>query len=241
MTRSSKLAVASTFVAVTIVVAGVVIWRSYFYTPPTTLSSMIAPAAASTVAQSRAAPPVMFSAPPFKEFTDQTGKPTGSDHLNGRVWIGDFIFTHCAGSCPAVTAKFVELQKSLVDPDIRFVSFSVDPERDDPKTLKAYGDEHNNGDARWMLLRPPDRKAVFNVAQRMAAIAKSTDAHDSILHTDFFILIDPQGKVRGLYDSKNADQVERLKEDARVLVRQRAADQAKSQVPPEKPKTASAN
>ena len=240
MTRSTKLTVASIFVTVAVAVAGVVIWRNYIYKPPMTLSAMAAPGVASTVAQSRgAAPPVMFQAPPFKAFTDQQGKPTGDEQLHGRVWIGDFIFTHCAGSCPAVTAKFVELQKSLVDPDIRFVSFSVDPERDDPKTLKAYSDEHNAGDARWMLLRPPDRKAVFNVAQRMAAIAKSTDAHDSILHTDFFILIDPQGKVRGLYDSKNAAQVERLKEDARVLVRQRAADQAKSQAP-EKPKTASA-
>src|SRR5690348_4932370 len=100
MTRSNKLTIASIFVAVAVVVAGVVIWRSYIYKPPTTLSSMIAPAAASTVAQSRAVPPVMFSAPPFKAFTDQQGKPTGDEQLRGRVWVGDFIFTHCAGSCP---------------------------------------------------------------------------------------------------------------------------------------------
>lgn len=239
MTRSSKLTIASIFVVATIAVASVVIWRNYIYKPPTTLSSMAAPTAAATIAQSRAVPPVMFSAPPFKAFTDQEGKPTSDEQLRGRVWIGDFIFTHCAGSCPGVTSKFVEVQKSLVDPDIRFVSFSVDPERDDPKTLKEYGEKNNSGDTRWMLLRPPDRKAVFNVAQRMAAIAKSTDERDAILHTDFFILIDPQGQVRGLYDSKNPAQVDRLKEDARALVRQRAADQGKSQ-PSDKPKTANA-
>jgi protein SCO1/2 len=161
---------------------------------------------------------------------DQDNKPTGDEQLRGRVWIGDFIFTHCAGACPLVTAKFVELQKSLEDPDIRFVSFSVDPERDDPKTLKDYG-KKNNPDDRWMLLRPPDRAAVFNVAQRMAAIAKSTDSHDEILHTDFFILIDPAGKVRGLYDSKKDSDVERLKHDARALIRQRAAEQAKENLP----------
>jgi protein SCO1/2 len=156
--------------------------------------------------------------------TDQHGQPTGDGQLKGKVWIADFIFTHCAGSCPKVTAKFVDLQKGITDPDIRFVSFSVDPDRDDPKTLKQYSDDHNAGDNRWMLLRPADREAILHVAQRMSAVTPSHDAHDSILHTDFFILIDPAGKVRGLYDSKSDQDVERLKTDAAMLSAQRIVD-----------------
>ena len=72
-----------------------------------------------------------------------------------------------------------------------------------------------------MLLRPADKDAVLLVAKRMAAIARSTDAHDTILHTDFFILIDQDGKVRGLYDSKNDAEVEKLKADAMTLAAQR--------------------
>jgi protein SCO1/2 len=199
--------------------AGVGVFWSLREKPPSNLSAFIVPASVKE-RQQKGVPPVMFQAPNF-EMTDQHGQPAGDKALRGKVWIADFIFTHCAGSCPRVTGKFVELQKAINDPDIRFVSFSVDPARDDPNTLKAYGEKNNAGDARWMLLRPADQKAVLQVAQRMAAVARSADVHDTILHTDFFILIDPEGKVRGLYDSKNEAEVEKLKADAAVLASQR--------------------
>src|SRR5947207_13821114 len=47
--------------------------------------------------------PVLFDAPPFAGFTDQNGGPTSDAQLKGRIWVADFIFTHCAGNCPAVT------------------------------------------------------------------------------------------------------------------------------------------
>src|SRR4051794_10377885 len=53
--------------------------------------------------------PVMFDAPAF-DFTDQNGQRAQNTELRGKVWVADFIFTHCAGACPKVTAKFVELQ-----------------------------------------------------------------------------------------------------------------------------------
>jgi protein SCO1/2 len=183
--------------------------------PQNTLESVLAPKISAAEA-AKGEPPVMFAAPKF-DFVNQDGKQTANKQLQGRIWIADFIFTHCAGSCPLVTAKLVQVQKDLNDPELRFVSFSVDPERDDPTTLKDYGEKNHSGDSRWLLLRPPDRKAVMLVAQKMAAITHSVDAHDSILHTDFFVLIDQTGKVRGLYDSKQDHEIERLKSDIRVL------------------------
>src|SRR5205823_282169 len=111
----------------------------------------------------------------------QNGQPTNDAQLHGRIWIADFIFTHCAGSCPKVTAKFVDLQKAIDLPDVRFVSFSVDPERDDPHTLKDYAAKNHTGEDRWLLLRPPDRKAIVQVALRMAAMGYSSDVNDKIL------------------------------------------------------------
>ena len=203
--------------------AGWIGWQRYQDRPRgPAMSGFMVPESVKT----RGEVPVLFESPAFA-MTDQNGHPTSNKELAGRVWIADFIFTSCSGACPKVTEKMVEVQKALADePDIRFVSFSVDPARDDPKTLKAYGEQHNPGDTRWLLLRPADQKAVIQVAQKMAAIGRSTDAHDSIPHTDFFILIDPSGRVRGLYDSKKAPDVERLKMDARKLLQQRAASKS---------------
>jgi cytochrome oxidase Cu insertion factor (SCO1/SenC/PrrC family) len=203
------------------VVAGAAMLWANRPPPPSKMSAFIVPEEVKNGTARTGPPPVMFEAPKF-QMTDQNGQPAGDKALHGKVWIADFIFTHCAGACPKVTAKFVELQKEINDPEIRFVSFSVDPARDDPATLKEYGDKNNAGDMRWMLLRPADQKEILHVAQRMAAVAPSANAHDSILHTDFFILIDPDGKVRGLYDSKSDKDVQRLKTDAAMLIAQRS-------------------
>jgi len=191
--------------------------------PEQKLSPFTIPAGA---APQNGQPPVMFSAPSFTAFADQDGNPTSDKQLRGRVWIADFIFTNCAGMCPRVTAQLVAMQKQIDDPDIRFVSFSVDPARDDPKTLKAYSQKNNAGDARWMLLRPPDRKAILHVAQRMAAVSRASSADDTILHTDFLILIDPEGRVRGLYDTQQPQEMERLKAHAMALAHERAMNNA---------------
>ncbi len=180
-----------------------------------------------TAAQGRTPgqPPVLFEAAPFK-YVDQEGRPSGDAQLRGRVWIANFIFTNCAGSCPVVTGKMVQLQKELNDPDVRFVSFSVDPDRDDPHTLKKYGAANHPGEQRWLLLRPPDRKSIVQLAMRMAAIGRAREVEDTIVHTDFFLLIDAQGNVRGHYDSKQPAEMERLKADALALVSRRAAGHA---------------
>jgi len=207
---------------VCVIAGGAMLWANR-PAPPSKISPFMVPESVKSGQAREGPPPVLFAAPKF-EMTDQNGQPAGDKALHGKVWIADFIFTHCAGSCPKVTSKFVELQKSIHDPDIRFVSFSVDPARDDPKTLKDYSDKNNAGDMRWMLLRPADQASVIQVAKHMAAIAPST-SHDAVAHTDFFILIDPDGKVRGLYDSKNDLEVEKLKHDATILNAERIAAQ----------------
>jgi cytochrome oxidase Cu insertion factor (SCO1/SenC/PrrC family) len=211
-------------IGVCLLAGAAVLWASNRQPPP---ASPLSPFAAVHTA-ARTEVPVLFESPPF-DFVDQDGKRTTQGELRGKIWIADFIFTHCAGSCPKVTAAMVELQKAIEDPDVRFVSFSVDPDRDDPRTLKDYAATNNTGEDRWMLLRPPDRKAVTLVAQRMAALAHSADPKDTILHTDFFILIDQNGHVRGLYDSKDRGALERLKADVNTIARQRAMEKIRSE------------
>ena len=69
------------------------------------------------------------------EFTliDQGGVSFGSADLNGKVWIADFIFTRCAGTCPMQTAEKVKLQEKLRKhaawDEIQLVSFTVDPDK----------------------------------------------------------------------------------------------------------------
>src|SRR5215203_2686543 len=70
----------------------------------------------------------LYDTPAF-ELTDQNGKTVAKADLMGKVWIADFIFTNCGGPCPIMTSKLADVQKKVARPDVKLVSFSVDPER----------------------------------------------------------------------------------------------------------------
>src|SRR5262249_41619086 len=81
----------------------------------------------------------LYPVPDFS-LIDQTGAAVTLAELKGKVWIADFIFTNCGGTCPMMTEKMRKLQ-NVVPQEIRMVSFSVDPDRDTTKVLAAYAAE----------------------------------------------------------------------------------------------------
>jgi protein SCO1/2 len=96
--------------------------------------------------------------------TNQQGKPIRRTDLDGQPWVADFIFTRCAGPCPLLTAQMAAVADSLgASSPVRFVSFSVDPERDTPETLTRYAEGYGADPARWHFLTGP-RRAIAGLA-----------------------------------------------------------------------------
>ena len=165
--------------------------------------------------------PVLFDAPPFA-LTDQDGKPFGRDDLRGKTWVADFVFTHCPGACPKMTMRMAGLQKAAPDPDVHFVSFSVDPERDTPAVLKQYAQNYDADPNRWHFLTG-DKAAMFATARGMKLTAEPAGVlGPEIAHAEKFLLVDGQGRVRGVYDSKDEDDMKRLAADAAALANRQA-------------------
>ena len=165
--------------------------------------------------------PVLYEAPSVA-LTDQEGNPFSSDRLRGKVWVADFIFTHCPGACPKMTMRMAALQRAVPDPDVHFVSFSVDPERDTPAVLKQYAQGFDADPKRWHFLtgRKDD---VFQAARGMKLTAEPAGVlGPEIAHAEKFLLVDGQGRVRGAYDSKDEDDMKRLAADAASLANQQA-------------------
>src|SRR5207247_6172175 len=88
---------------------------------------------------------------PVFSLTDQAGKSVTLHDLAGRVWVADFIFTSCGGTCPLMTAKMRKLQ-DVLPPEIRLVSITVDPASDTPEILAAYAGEHGAVGDRLLFL-----------------------------------------------------------------------------------------
>lgn len=165
-------------------------------------------------AQPQAAPRQLFKAPGLT-LTDQEGKPFSTSQLQGRVWVADFIFTSCAGSCPIMSHEMTELQKKT-PVDVNFVSFTVDPKTDTAPILKEYGQGLHADFARWHFLTGTE-KQMGDAAVGMKISVVPANGEYALTHSDRFLLVDRAGYVVGIYDGTNHDDVARLAADATRL------------------------
>jgi protein SCO1/2 len=126
---------------------------------------------------------------PNVELITQDGKTVRlyDDLLKGKSVAINVIFTDCKDVCPLETATLVQLRRHLggrVGKDIFFYSISVDPTRDTPEVLKAYGEKFGAGGPGWQFLtgKPED----IQLATKKLGLARTRDAltrdgHGSIL------------------------------------------------------------
>jgi protein SCO1/2 len=163
--------------------------------------------------------PVQIDVPPF-DLVNQNQQRITLEDLRGKVWIADFIFTNCAGPCQKMTRRMAELQKAL-PPDVRLVSFSIDPARDKPAALKEYAKIFKADEPRWYFLTGAEQGVMFAQARGMyigaTAAAAATQPGFEISHSTRFVLVGPDAKVRGQYDSASEEAMSRLVKDARQL------------------------
>ena len=162
--------------------------------------------------------PVLGPVPAFS-YLDQEGRALSDRDLLGRVWIAGFIFTSCTNVCPMLTARMAMLQRRLVDPGVRFISFSVDPVHDTPAVLKAYAARWRRDEPRWRLLATT-QQSVRALAQGMKAeVAPGLSPDEPLAHSSEFALVDASGFIRGSYPSEGQGQLDQLLEDATALAR----------------------
>jgi len=155
--------------------------------------------------------PVLGSVPDFK-LIDAQGKPIALADLKGKVWVADFIFTHCAGPCPRMSTRMSDLQRFIAGAKtVALVSFSVDPERDTPKVLTEYGKQYGARPDVWRFVTG-DEKSVHELARKGFKLAVEPEKEAApITHSTMFALVDREGNIRGYFDGDDPEAFARLK------------------------------
>lgn len=156
---------------------------------------------------------------PFK-LQNQFGREVGLQDLEGRIVIADFFFTSCPSICPTLTRNMKKLQTAFKKTDslVRFVSFTIDPERDSVARIKAYGDKFGiDHDTWWMLTG--DRKEIYDIAlsEFKASIAANGNIDTGFIHTENFFLLDKDKVVRGWYNGLDSTNLDKLIKDVVLL------------------------
>jgi protein SCO1/2 len=161
---------------------------------------------------------------PYFSLVERSGKPATLADLRGKIWVADFIYTSCTDTCPLQTAEMARLQdKWMQHPELKLVSFSVDPEHDSPPVLSRYADRYKADAARWLFLTG-DKEELSRLIQqgfRLSATPALSDGSGAavILHSPRFVLVDEAAEIRGYYDSRDAQALQRLASDVETLLK----------------------
>lgn len=157
--------------------------------------------------------PVYWQVPRF-QLTSQSGQPFDSKTLDGKIWIADFIFTSCPGPCPRMSSQMRGVQSAVESmPDVKLVSFTVDPKNDTPAALAAYATRYRADAGRWFFLT--GEQAALEAICRNGF--KLGDVDGSLIHSTRFVLLDRHSRVRGLYSTSEDGAVGKLLHDIRTL------------------------
>jgi len=153
-------------------------------------------------------------------FTDQTGKPFGSDSLKGKIYVADFFFTHCPNICPQLTKDLKGVQEKFNDDaDFRIVSFSLDPKRDSAPVLQKYKEKYKITTPQWHFLTAPKPDIIHIMGVKGYLVVEPIDGQDpdQLQHSEVVVLVDKEGHIRGNYNGLKEEDMTRLIEDAHTL------------------------
>ena len=155
---------------------------------------------------------------PFS-FTNQNGKKVTEQDYNNKIYVADFFFTTCPTICPKMTENMGQLQNEfLEDSQIKFISFSVTPQIDSVQQLKKYAIEKGVNDSKWNLVTG-NKKEIYSLARKSYLAVKDDGdgGQFDMIHTENFILVDPEKRIRGFYDGTDIEAMNTLITDISIL------------------------
>jgi cytochrome oxidase Cu insertion factor (SCO1/SenC/PrrC family) len=183
--------------------------------------------------------------------TERTGQPVARRDLLGRVWLANFVYTHCTETCPLQSAVLARLQAEVPAPDFRLVSITVDPTRDTPAVLARYAERYGADPGRWWFLTG-DKRAIYRLAKdgfRLGVVdpddptasawplvgaasawplvgaAPAWAAHGAgglVMHSPRLVLVDRQARIRAYHRPDDEASLARLRRNLGRLLREGA-------------------
>lgn len=153
------------------------------------------------------------------ELINQNGQKITQKDYRNKIYVADFFFTTCPTICPIMTKNMAEIQGSILDDqDVLLLSHSVTPGIDSVPQLKKYALEKGVMDSKWNLVTG-DKKQIYELARKSyLAVKNNGDGGPyDMIHTENFILVDKERRIRGFYDGTNKEEIEKLLEDLEIL------------------------
>lgn len=154
---------------------------------------------------------------------NQLGDTITLKNLEGKIYVADFFFTTCPTICPKMSDQMYRVyQKYKDNPDVLILSHTVMPEVDSVPVLKAYAEKYGADANKWIFLTGP-KEEIYQLARKsyFAVISEGDGGVSDFIHTENFILVDKQKRIRGFYDGTSKEDVDRLIKEISYLLKEK--------------------
>ena len=156
------------------------------------------------------------------KLTDQEGNTVTEQNFKDKIYVADFFFTRCGTICPIMTNHMAKLQEEFLSNDnVKFLSHSVTPVMDSVPVLKTYAENHGAIPEKWHITTG-DKKMIYNLARKnyFAVLDEGNGDENDFIHTEQFVLIDKERRIRGFYDGTEKKDMNKIKKDLIMLKRE---------------------
>lgn len=167
--------------------------------------------------------PTLSYVKPF-HFTNQDGEMVSDSNLMDKITVVEYFFTTCKGICPKLNTNMKEVYMEFKDqPDFQILSHTCNPETDSVPVLKRYADSLKVDTKKWIFVTGR-KDSLYQMARGSYLLDDPKNnvekIEDQFIHTQFFALVDRNGKIRGkIYDGLKTIEIQQLKRDIAKLLK----------------------
>ena len=166
--------------------------------------------------------PVLSYVQPFS-FTNQDGKKVTEKNLQNKITVVEYFFTTCKGICPKLNTNMKDIYTLYKnEPDFQILSHTCNPGTDSVPVLKKYADSLQVNTEKWIFVNGR-KDSLYQMARSSYLLDDPKNnvekIEDQFIHTQFFALVDRNGKVRGqVYDALKQTDLQQLQIDIKKLL-----------------------
>ena len=156
------------------------------------------------------------------KLVNQFGDTVTEKTTDGKIYVADFFFATCQSICPVMSTQLIRVQEANKNNDVLILSHTVNPMHDTVEVLAQYGNKYGAIKNKWHLLTG-SKKEIYELAKSSYLVNALEDdgSVEGFLHSETFLLVDKQKRIRGIYDGTDSVAVNKLIGDIKILTNEK--------------------
>jgi protein SCO1 len=156
---------------------------------------------------------------PFQLINQEGVSITNAD-MRGKIYVANFFFTTCGSICPRMINNLQKIQTTFSnDTSVMILSHTVLPEVDSVSRLKKFAMKKGISSRQWWLLTG-EKDQLYDLGRRSYFADEETGflrSKDEFLHTENCMLVDTNGRIRGVYNATLELEIDKLISHIKLL------------------------